>query len=92
MIRRGGPERGRPFFIGAAVTKTDRYLANLLELEPESGQRPLRAADVSIAPFQRTVSRGGQTVHLTPKEYAVLSELAKHPGRALAWPAYGLVA
>ncbi len=25
----------------------------------------------------------GEQVHLTPKEYAVLAELAKHPGRVL---------
>jgi two-component system sensor histidine kinase KdpD len=29
------------------------------------------------------VSRDGEEVHLTPKEYAVLAELAKHPGRVL---------
>ena len=29
----------------------------------------------------RSVRRGGEEVHLTPKEYAVLAELAKHPGR-----------
>jgi two-component system sensor histidine kinase KdpD len=34
--------------------------------------------------FQRSVTRDGKAVHLTPKEYAVLAELAKHPGRVLA--------
>jgi two-component system sensor histidine kinase KdpD len=29
------------------------------------------------------VTRDGREVHLTPKEYAVLAELAKHPGRVL---------
>jgi two-component system sensor histidine kinase KdpD len=29
------------------------------------------------------VARDGREVHLTPKEYAVLAELAKHPGRVL---------
>ena len=29
------------------------------------------------------MSREGAEVHLTPKEYAVLAELAKHPGRVL---------
>ena len=28
--------------------------------------------------------RDGEDVHLTPKEYAVLAELAKHPGRVLS--------
>jgi two-component system sensor histidine kinase KdpD len=29
------------------------------------------------------VTRNGQNVHLTPKEYAILAELAKHPGQVL---------
>jgi two-component system sensor histidine kinase KdpD len=28
--------------------------------------------------------RGGEEVHLTPKEFAVLGELAKHPGQVLS--------
>ena len=33
---------------------------------------------------RRSVSKNGKNVHLTPKEYTVLSELAKHPGRVLS--------
>jgi two-component system KDP operon response regulator KdpE len=29
------------------------------------------------------VRRGGAEVHLTPREYAFVAELAKHPGRVL---------
>jgi len=39
---------------------------------------------VTIDLFQRTVSRDGRQIHLTPKEFAVLAELAKHPGRVLS--------
>ena len=38
---------------------------------------------MTIDLFRRAVIRGGEEVHLTPKEYAVLAELAKHPGRVL---------
>jgi two-component system sensor histidine kinase KdpD len=38
---------------------------------------------VSIDLFQRTVTKDGAVVHLTPKEFTVLAELAKHPGRVL---------
>ena len=31
----------------------------------------------------RRVRRGGEDIHLTPKEYGVLAELARHPGRVL---------
>ena len=69
--------------ISEEVTKLDRYVSNLLELEPEADQRPIEIAGVSIDLLRRRVSRDGKEVHLTPKEYAVLAELAKHPGRVL---------
>ena len=31
----------------------------------------------------REVTRAGEVVHLTPHEYGLLAELAKHPGRVL---------
>ena len=39
---------------------------------------------MTIDLFHRAVSRSGEEVHLTPKEYAVLAELAKYPGRVLS--------
>lgn len=69
--------------VAAEALKLERYVANLLELEPESDQQPVEAGGVAIDLFQRTVSKDGREVHLTPKEYAVLAELAKHPGRVL---------
>ena len=55
----------------------------MLELDPASEQEPLKVGGIAIDLFQRAVSKDGQKVHLTPKEYAVLAELAKHPGRVL---------
>ena len=69
--------------IGHEVTKLDRYVSNLLELEPEADQRPVEVAGISIDLVRRRVSKEGREVHLAPKEYAVLAELAKHPGRVL---------
>jgi two-component system KDP operon response regulator KdpE len=48
-----------------------------------TGQRVVRAGSVSIDLLDRRVLRGGDTVHLTPKEYGVLAELARHPGRVI---------
>jgi two-component system KDP operon response regulator KdpE len=39
--------------------------------------------DASIDLVARRVARGGEEVRLTPKEYALLAELARHPGRVL---------
>lgn len=65
------------------TAKLDRYLANLLDLNPKADQRPIEAGPVRIDLFHRSVTRDGEPVHLSPKEYAVLAELAKHPGRVL---------
>ena len=40
--------------------------------------------EIRIDLFQRAVLRDGKEVHLTPKEFSVLAELAKHPGRVLS--------
>ena len=70
--------------IGSEAMQLDRYVANLVELGPEGDQPPIEAEAVRIDLFHRTVSRDGAPVHLTPKEYAVLAELAKHRGRLLS--------
>lgn len=52
-------------------------------LASEAERQVVRAGDITIDLLQRAVRRAGEDVHLTPKEYAVLAELAKHPGRVL---------
>ena len=39
--------------------------------------------DATIDMVARRVSRAGAEVHLTPREYALLAELARYPGRVL---------
>ncbi|WP_404478124.1 response regulator transcription factor [Novosphingobium sp. BL-52-GroH] len=41
------------------------------------------AGDLKVDLLDRKVTKGGKEVHLTPKEYAVLSQLAKFPGRVI---------
>lgn len=43
----------------------------------------LRVEGLDIDLLARRVRRDGNDIRLTPKEYAVLAELAKHPGRVL---------
>jgi two-component system sensor histidine kinase KdpD len=83
-LRRHGPD-DRPALaaIATETAKLERYLSNLLALEPAAEQQPINAGHVTIDLFQRAVLRDGVAVHLTPKEYAILAELAKHPGRVL---------
>ncbi|MFC0336115.1 two-component system, OmpR family, KDP operon response regulator KdpE [Kushneria avicenniae] len=47
----------------------------------ETSLTPIRAGDIDIDLVQRRVSRGGETLHLTPREYAFLARLAQTPGQ-----------
>jgi two-component system sensor histidine kinase KdpD len=83
LKRSGSANKGVVSAISGETMKLQRYLSNLLELDPESDQKPLEIHGVTIDLYRRAVSRNGADVHLTPKEYAVLAELAKQPGRVL---------
>lgn len=43
----------------------------------------IRIHDLEIDTAGRNVRRGGQAIHLTPREYALLEFLMRHPGQAL---------
>ena len=53
------------------------------KLAAEAARQVVKAGDFTIDLLERRVTRGGVEVHLTPKEFAVLAELAKWPGRVL---------
>jgi two-component system KDP operon response regulator KdpE len=72
------------------VTKpfdTDEVLARLrraLRQRVSGDGNPILNLDgLEIDLLARRVRRDGQDIHLTPKEYGLLAELAKHPGRVL---------
>jgi two-component system KDP operon response regulator KdpE len=46
-------------------------------------QLVVKVADVEIDLVNRRVHKGSEEVHLTPKEYEVLAELARFPGRVI---------
>lgn len=69
--------------LGAETLKLERYVSNLAELGLDGDPQPVRVGEVTIDLLQRSVRRAGEEVHLPPKEYGVLAELAKHRGRVL---------
>lgn len=69
--------------VATEAAQLDRYVDRLVDLNPGAQQEPLAIGPLAIDFQRRTVRRDGETVHLTPKEYAVLAELAKHAGRVL---------
>jgi two-component system, OmpR family, KDP operon response regulator KdpE len=73
------------------VTKpfdTEELLARLRVALRRTGQigkppEPVRFADIEIDSAARIVRKAGLEMHLTPKEYALLTALADHPGRVI---------
>lgn len=49
----------------------------------EAERQVIRSGSLEIDLVDRLVRRAGAEVHLTPKEYSVLAELAKRPGRVI---------
>jgi two-component system, OmpR family, KDP operon response regulator KdpE len=52
-------------------------------LVADGGRSKVEAADVSIDLVQRRIHKGTEEVHLTPKEFQVVAELARFPGRVI---------
>jgi two-component system KDP operon response regulator KdpE len=73
----------KPFSINELLA---RIRANLrrsnLAKEPESAG-PIHIGDFHIDPETRIVSVAGKEVHLTPKEFDLLTYMARHPGKVL---------
>ena len=84
QIRRAGlADKDSMSIIVSEILKLDRYVENLADLAPGGDQEPIEAGPVRIDLHNRTVTKDGEPVHLTPKEYSVLAELAKQRGRVL---------
>ena len=67
---------------------TDELLARLRvalrnRVARDGGISTVTAGDVTIDQLARIVTKAGEEVHLTPKEYTVLAQLAKFPGRVI---------
>lgn len=83
LRRSGSSDREIISALGSQAAKLQRYISNLADLGLEDERQPVESGGVSIDLFHRAVRRDGEEVHLPPKEYALLAELAKHPGRVL---------
>jgi len=65
----------------------DELLARIHALLRRSNlTRPmvLRVADLTLDPVSHRVVRGGRTIHLTRKEYAILAVLMRHAGEVVS--------
>jgi K+-sensing histidine kinase KdpD len=82
LKRSGSGDKALVASVLSEVAKLDRYVESLVDLAP-SDQEPFVVGALTIDLHQRSVQRDGADIHLTPKEYALLVELARHAGRVL---------
>lgn len=84
MLRReGNSDRSLVAELDEEVAGVERHIDNLVDIKAGSDYEPIPFGDIAIDLHHRTVTKNAIEVHLTPKEFAVLAELAKHAGRVL---------
>ncbi|WP_336979923.1 response regulator transcription factor [Altererythrobacter fulvus] len=71
----------KPFDTEEVLARVRTALRHRLAVEAE--RQVVEVGDIAIDLAARSVRRGGQEIHLTPKEFGFLAELAKHPGRVI---------
>lgn len=71
----------KPFDTDELIARVRASLRQRLASEAE--KQVVLTGDLKIDLLERSVRRGTEEVHLTPKEWIVLSELGKFPGRVL---------
>lgn len=71
----------KPFDTDELLARVRVALRN--RLTRDGGNLSLSVDDVTMDLIARTVTKAGREVHLTPKEYGVLAQLARFPGRVI---------
>ncbi|WP_116952558.1 response regulator transcription factor [Jiangella endophytica] len=74
----------KPFGIEELLARVNAMLRRARPAEPRLVAPQVRVGDVRIDFDAQLVTKGGKRVHLTRTEYALLRELAMHPGRLLS--------
>lgn len=72
----------KPFDTDELLARIRTALRHRLAAQSEAGQ--VSFGDVAVDLERRRLTRAGEEVHLTPKEYGVLSELAGKPDRVVS--------
>ncbi|PZQ22627.1 MAG: DNA-binding response regulator [Sphingopyxis macrogoltabida] len=71
----------KPFDTDELLARVRVALRN--RLTRDGGNLTVTVGDVKLDLVARIVTKGDEEIHLTPKEYAVLAQLARFPGRVI---------
>jgi two-component system, OmpR family, KDP operon response regulator KdpE len=74
----------KPFSIRECVARM-RSAIRRAQAPERSEDAPLSIGDIQVQPTRRVVSKAGQPIHLTRKEYDILFYLMTHAGRAVTY-------
>ena len=69
----------KPFSTGELLARLRAVMRRSARVD--DGGPVIRFGDIAVDLAARSVRRSGELVHLTPREYALLAELARHAGR-----------
>jgi heavy metal response regulator len=69
----------KPFAFQELVARARALLRRRADAEPPV----LQVADLTLDPARRKVTRQGETIELTPREFSLLDYFMRHPGRVL---------
>jgi two-component system KDP operon response regulator KdpE len=72
----------KPFHVGELLARLRVAMRRQLR-QPDAPPRVVYAGDLTIDIPRRLVTRGNETVHLSPKEYDLLAKLAEADGKVL---------
>ncbi|WP_395397112.1 response regulator transcription factor [Novosphingobium sp. BL-8A] len=71
----------KPFDIDELLARVRVALRN--RTSRDGGVNGLTVGEVKIDLVSRTITKAGREIHLAPKEYALLEQLARYPGRVI---------
>lgn len=82
-LRRKSASDGKVSALAEQVAKLLVAIDRLAELAPGEGVGPVICGPLTIDVLRHQVTRDGEAIHLTRKEFALLAELTRHAGCAL---------
>ena len=70
----------KPFSFSELLARVRSLLRRAPEMQPER----IQVGELVLDPIRHRADRAGQSLHLTPREFALLALLARHPGRVFS--------
>lgn len=74
----------KPFSIRECIARI-RSAVRRAQTPERPEDAPIQIGDIQVLPVRRIVSKAGQPIHLTKKEYDILYYLMSHAGRAVTY-------